>query len=123
MKLNGALIKSAVVAALGGLMFGFDTAVISGTIGGLTQAYRLTPVTVGVTVASALMGLDLLSGIPLFRRIGHWSCFSFGADVHCGNCSAEVARPPGRAVPGQSRIRHPAGLLLQLPNHADADRR
>jgi sugar porter (SP) family MFS transporter len=67
MKLNGALIKSAVVAALGGLMFGFDTAVISGTIGGLTQAYRLTPVTVGVTVASALLGAVLgamLAGIP-----------------------------------------------------------
>jgi MFS transporter, SP family, arabinose:H+ symporter len=67
MKFNGALIKSAVVAALGGLMFGFDTAVISGTISGLTQAYRLTPVTVGVTVASALLGAVLgamLAGIP-----------------------------------------------------------
>ena len=29
MKLNGTLVKSAIVAALGGLVFGFDTAVIS----------------------------------------------------------------------------------------------
>jgi len=28
-----------VVDALGGLLFGFDTAVISGTTGGLTQTY------------------------------------------------------------------------------------
>jgi len=45
-----------VVAALGGLMFGFDTAVISGTTGTLTETYRLSPGLLGVTVASALWG-------------------------------------------------------------------
>ena len=40
MKLNGTLIKSAIVAALGGLLFGFDTAVISGTISALTQTFQ-----------------------------------------------------------------------------------
>ncbi len=40
MKLNGTLIKSAIVAALGGLVFGFDTAVISGTTDTLTQLVR-----------------------------------------------------------------------------------
>jgi MFS transporter, SP family, arabinose:H+ symporter len=67
MKLNGTLIKSAIVAALGGLVFGFDTAVISGTIGALKQTYHLTPGTVGVTVASALLGTvfgAMLAGIP-----------------------------------------------------------
>lgn len=67
MKLNGTLIKSAIVAALGGLVFGFDTAVISGTISALTQTYRLTPQTVGVTVFSALLGTvfgAMLAGFP-----------------------------------------------------------
>ena len=67
MKLNGTLIKSAIVAALGGLVFGFDTAVISGTIDALKQTYHLTPGTVGVTVASALLGTvfgAMLAGIP-----------------------------------------------------------
>jgi len=33
------------VGALGGLLFGFDTAVISGTTGALTQVFQLSPVT------------------------------------------------------------------------------
>jgi SP family arabinose:H+ symporter-like MFS transporter len=67
MKLNPSLAKSTMVAALGGLLFGFDTAVISGTTAALTEAYRLTPNLLGVTVASALGGTILgamLAGIP-----------------------------------------------------------
>jgi len=67
MKLNAYLVKSTVVAALGGLLFGFDTAVISGTTSALTIAYQLSPALLGVTVASALWGTILgamLSGFP-----------------------------------------------------------
>jgi SP family arabinose:H+ symporter-like MFS transporter len=55
---------------MGGLLFGFDTAVISGTTGGLTQAYGLSPTLLGVTVASALWGTVLgamSAGIPADR--------------------------------------------------------
>lgn len=67
MKMNSHLLKSTVVAALGGLLFGFDTAVISGTTGGLVHIYQLSPALLGVTVASALWGTILgamLAGIP-----------------------------------------------------------
>ncbi len=67
MKLTAALIKSTVVAALGGLLFGFDTAVISGTTGSLTSVYRLTPGLLGVTVSAALIGTivgAMFAGIP-----------------------------------------------------------
>ena len=67
MRLNGYLVKSTVVAALGGLLFGFDTAVISGTTSALTSAYHLSPALLGVTVASALWGTILgamLAGFP-----------------------------------------------------------
>ncbi len=50
------VVFSAVVAALGGLLFGFDTAVISGTTDWLKLVYDLTPSQLGFTVASALIG-------------------------------------------------------------------
>jgi MFS transporter, SP family, arabinose:H+ symporter len=62
-----ALVKSTMVAALGGLLFGFDTAVISGTTSSLTETYQLSPGLLGITVASALWGTVLgaiLAGVP-----------------------------------------------------------
>jgi SP family arabinose:H+ symporter-like MFS transporter len=67
MKLNASLLKSTIVAALGGLLFGFDTAVISGTTGALTLTYGLSPKLLGITVASAIWGTVLgamLAGLP-----------------------------------------------------------
>jgi len=65
--LNSSLLKSTVVAALGGLLFGFDTVVISGTTQALTELYHLTPFALGVTVTSALIGTivgSLTAGVP-----------------------------------------------------------
>ena len=65
--MNANLAKSSVVAALGGLLFGFDTAVIAGATGALTVTYALSPATLGLTVAAALYGTILgamFGGIP-----------------------------------------------------------
>jgi sugar porter (SP) family MFS transporter len=67
MKLNSTLLKSTVVAALGGLLFGFDTVVISGAIDFLQRLYQLTPFWKGFTVSAALIGTvigSMLAGIP-----------------------------------------------------------
>ena len=67
MTLTRPLVKSTVVAALGGLLFGFDTVVISGTIEALTKAYQLSPQSVGFTVSIAVLGTvfgAMLAGIP-----------------------------------------------------------
>jgi hypothetical protein len=48
-------VMSAIVAAMGGLLFGFDTAVISGVTHSLTVVYRLSPLSLGFTVSSALL--------------------------------------------------------------------
>lgn len=67
MTLSSSLVKSTVVAALGGLLFGFDTAVIAGATDALTRTFNLSPNGLGLTVASALAGTiigALLAGIP-----------------------------------------------------------
>jgi sugar porter (SP) family MFS transporter len=67
MKLSIHVVKSTIVGALGGLLFGFDTAVISGATAQLTQQFHLSDAALGFTVASALWGTvagALLAGIP-----------------------------------------------------------
>ncbi|MCU1262163.1 MAG: Sugar transporter [Bryobacterales bacterium] len=67
MKLTNLLVRSTIVAALGGLLFGFDTAVIAGITNALTNTYDLSPGGLGLTVASALWGTiigAMLAGIP-----------------------------------------------------------
>ena len=67
MRLNASLLKSTVVAALGGLLFGFDSAVIAGATGALTSLYGLSHWMLGFTVAAALCGTvvgSLLAGYP-----------------------------------------------------------
>ena len=53
---GGLLLLSALVAALGSLLFGFDTAVISGATEALRQAFALNDNLLGFTVSSALIG-------------------------------------------------------------------
>src|SRR6202521_3429951 len=67
MKLNSYLLKSTVVAALGGLLFGFDTAVIAGATHALTETFHLSPAALGMTVSAALWGTilgSMLAGLP-----------------------------------------------------------
>ncbi len=47
---------SSFTAALGGLLFGFDTAVISGTIPFITKYFQLSDAMLGWAVSSALIG-------------------------------------------------------------------
>ncbi len=72
MRLNSLLLRSALVGALGGLLFGFDTAVISGATHQLTQVFSLSASQLGFTVSIALFGsvLGALGSGPLGQRIG-----------------------------------------------------
>lgn len=64
---NALLWRSAITAAIGGLLFGFDTAVIAGVTADLTRTYSLDPAALGITVSSALWGTvvgSLFAGLP-----------------------------------------------------------
>jgi sugar porter (SP) family MFS transporter len=55
-KINPALIGATLVGALGGLLFGFDTAVISGCQADLVKLFSLTSSQQGFMTASAMLG-------------------------------------------------------------------
>ena len=77
--INKHLLGIAVIASAGGLLFGFDTAVIAGTTTALTAVYGLTAFTLGITVSSALWGTVVGAAIAgtLSDRFGRQSIGSF----------------------------------------------
>ncbi len=53
------LIAMAAVAALGGFLFGFDSAIINGTVDAIRDQYGLSPTILGFAVSVALLGAGL----------------------------------------------------------------
>ena len=88
------LMRGAGVAALGGLLFGFDTAVISGATRALTAVFSLSPAMLGVTVSSAVWGAvlgSLFAGGPA-DRYGRPACLrAVGALYVASACGCAVA--------------------------------
>jgi SP family arabinose:H+ symporter-like MFS transporter len=72
MRPNFYLMKATISGALGGLLFGFDTAVIAGAIGALTKLYHLSDTTQGVTVFSAVAGtvVGAMSAGAIGQKLG-----------------------------------------------------
>ena len=72
MRLNSYLLKASIVGALGGLLFGFDTAVIAGTTHSLQQVFNLSDWSLGITVSIALWGtvVGALTAGLLGQRLG-----------------------------------------------------
>jgi MFS transporter, SP family, sugar:H+ symporter len=52
----GYVILISVAAALGGFLFGYDTAVVNGTVGALERHFRADPGRLGFAIAAALLG-------------------------------------------------------------------
>ena len=72
MRPNLNLMKATLTGALGGLLFGFDTVVISGAIDALTRLYSLSPQAKGFTVAIGLVGtvIGALSAGTVGQKLG-----------------------------------------------------
>jgi SP family arabinose:H+ symporter-like MFS transporter len=72
LSINRYVLRSTFVGALGGLLFGFDTAVISGTTTGITHTFGLSANQLGITVSMALCGtvVGALSAGSVGQRYG-----------------------------------------------------
>jgi hypothetical protein len=67
MKGYGYAVRVSLIAALGGFLFGFETAVISGAEKTIQQLWSLSSGWLGFTVASSLIGTvigSLVTGVP-----------------------------------------------------------
>jgi MFS transporter, SP family, xylose:H+ symportor len=79
------LLGCALIAALGGLLFGFDTAVISGTTDALKSIFSLSQNLLGFTVASALIG-TIIGSISAGRpadAIGRRGALAILGAIYC----------------------------------------
>ena len=83
----GYLIFLSVVAALGGFLFGYDTAVISGTIAQVTQLFQLDALQQGWYVGCALVGS--IVGV-LFAAIGSLSDYRWSRNRGCVHCFSSL---------------------------------
>jgi sugar porter (SP) family MFS transporter len=78
---SGRVVRIASVAALGGLLFGYDSAVINGAVKAVKDHFQIGSFTVGVAVAAALLGAALGAVVAgrLADKIGRLSVMKIAA--------------------------------------------
>ncbi len=136
----GYVVRIAAVAATGGFLFGYDTAVVNGTVGALERHFSADPGRLGFAVASALLGSAagaLLAGRVADRAgrvramlwtaavfavssmgsgfaesLGSFSAWRFLGGIAVG--AASVIAPAYIAEVAPARIRGRLGSLQQL---------
>ncbi|SEH75997.1 MFS transporter, sugar porter (SP) family [Mycolicibacterium rutilum] len=78
---SGRVVRIASVAALGGLLFGYDSAVINGAVSAVEDYFQISKTVTGVAVAAALIGAALGAVVAgrLADKIGRLSVMKIAA--------------------------------------------
>ncbi len=78
---SGRVVRIASVAALGGLLFGYDSAVINGAVSAVEDHFQISKAVTGVAVATALIGAALGAVVAgrLADKIGRLSVMKIAA--------------------------------------------
>jgi sugar porter (SP) family MFS transporter len=84
MRPNSKLIKATLTGALGGLLYGLDTVVISGIIEPVTRLYGLSSFSVGLTVAASPVGtiVGCFAAGVIGQRIGTRTALRYAAALY-----------------------------------------
>ncbi len=108
--MNRTLLRCALAAALGGLLFGFDIVVISGTTRTLTETFHLNEWSLGLTVSSALwaMAIGALASGYVAERFGRRAGLRITAALFLVS-AAGCAVAPGKEMDSGNRG-HPENL-------------
>jgi sugar porter (SP) family MFS transporter len=90
MRPNAKLMQASLTGALGGLLYGFDTVVISGIIDSVAKLYSLSPTGVGLTVAASPVGniLGCFCAGVIGQRIGTRAALRIAAAIYLCACLA-----------------------------------
>lgn len=83
METKSIILRISIIAAIGGFLFGYDTAVINGAIGPLSDDFKLSPALVGWTTGSALLGCVVGAAIAglISRSIGRKKALLISASL------------------------------------------
>ena len=84
MRPNSKLLKATLTGALGGLLYGFDTVVISGFIDTIARIYHLSSVSRGVTMAASPVGAIIgcfVAGV-IGQRLGTRTALRYAAALY-----------------------------------------
>jgi len=129
---EGSLLKVvliASVAAVGGFLFGYDTAVINGAVGALQTTFQAGDVAIGLSVSSALVGsaLGAFVGGQLADRLGRvwtmvvasvlFSVSSLGSGLAFGLVDFSIWRALGGGAVGIASVIAPAYIAEIAPAH------
>ena len=84
MRPNSRLIKATLTGALGGLLYGLDTVVISGIIDPVTRLYGLSSFSVGLTVAASPVGtiVGCFAAGVIGQRLGTRTALRYAAALY-----------------------------------------
>ncbi|AKJ02330.1 sugar porter (SP) family MFS transporter [Archangium gephyra] len=123
------VVMIASVAAVGGFLFGFDTAVINGAVGALQTTFQASDAAIGLSVSSALIGsaIGAFLGGQLADRLGRirtmvvasvlFSVSAVGSGLAFGLVDFSLWRAVGGVAVGIASVIAPAYIAEIAPAH------
>ncbi|MFY0524064.1 sugar porter family MFS transporter [Archangium gephyra] len=123
------VVMIASVAAVGGFLFGYDTAVINGAVGALEATFQAGDTAIGLSVSSALIGsaIGAFMGGQLADRLGRirtmvvasvlFSASALGSGLAFGLVDFSLWRLVGGVAVGMASVIAPAYIAEIAPAH------